>query len=115
MPPETSQKQINAMNKVINHVLDQIGHSREDWENEATVRAAAAQTCSIPDTQALIAAVGLGKNLKVQHQPLPPQVSSSGPVRGGIGPASNPSAVPGKATSTIKTTIKAASQSHPYR
>lgn len=52
------------MNKVINHVLDQITHSREDWENEATVRAAAAQTCVIADTQALIAAVGLGKSLK---------------------------------------------------
>lgn len=45
-------------------MLEQITHSREDWENEATVRAAAAQTCAIADTHSLIAAVGLGKNLK---------------------------------------------------
>lgn len=64
VPPETAQKQINALNKVVNHVLEQITHSREDWENEATVRAAAAQTCVTADTHTLIAAVGLGKNLK---------------------------------------------------
>ncbi len=64
VPPEASQKQINALNKVVNHVLEQITHSREDWENEATVRAAQTQTCVIQDTQALIAAVGLGKSLK---------------------------------------------------
>ena len=52
------------MNKVVNHVLDQITQSREEWENEATVRAAQAQTCVIQDTQVLIAAVGLGRNLK---------------------------------------------------
>nr|SVE92781.1 EOG090X0JK2 [Megafenestra aurita] len=105
VPPETSQKQINAMNKVINHVLDQITHSREDWENEATVRAAAAQTCVIADTQALIAAVGLGKSLKT--------VPITAPVQPGPGRTQAGSA-PGKTTSTIKTTIKAASQVHPY-
>lgn len=61
------------MNKVVNHVLDQITHSREDWENEATVRAAATQTCVIADTQALIAAVGLGKSLKSMPVAAPTQ------------------------------------------
>lgn len=65
VPPETAQKQINALNKVVGHVLDQITHARDEWENEANVRASAAQTCTTADTQALIAAVGLGKNLKV--------------------------------------------------
>nr|SVE94632.1 EOG090X0JK2 [Simocephalus serrulatus] len=105
VPPETAQKQINALNKVVNHVLDQITHSREDWENEATVRAAATQTCVIADTQALIAAVGLGKSLKTMPVAAPAQ---PGPGRAQAGPA------PGKTTSTIKTTIKAASQVHPY-
>ncbi|EFX67810.1 mediator of RNA polymerase II transcription subunit 8-like [Daphnia pulex] len=105
VPPETAQKQINAMNKVVNHVLEQITHSREDWENEATVRANAAHTCIIADTHALIAAVGLGKNLKTLPTAAPTQ---PGPGRAQPGPA------PGKTTSTIKTTIKAASQAHPY-
>nr|SVE75522.1 EOG090X0JK2 [Daphnia dolichocephala] len=105
VPPETAQKQINALNKVVSHVLDQITHSREDWENEATVRAAAAQTCLTADTHALIAAVGLGKNLKTLPIAAPTQ---PGPGRAQPGPA------PGKTTSTIKTTIKAASQVHPY-
>nr|SVE70812.1 EOG090X0JK2 [Daphnia similis]SVE71443.1 EOG090X0JK2 [Daphnia similis]SVE72076.1 EOG090X0JK2 [Daphnia similis]SVE72703.1 EOG090X0JK2 [Daphnia similis] len=105
VPPETAQKQINALNKVVNHVLEQITHSREDWENEATVRAAAAQTCVTADTHTLIAAVGLGKNLKTLPIAVPAQ---PGPGRAQAGPA------PGKTTSTIKTTIKAASQVHPY-
>nr|SVE86518.1 EOG090X0JK2 [Daphnia similis]SVE87145.1 EOG090X0JK2 [Daphnia similis]SVE87771.1 EOG090X0JK2 [Daphnia similis] len=105
VPPETAQKQINALNKVVNHVLEQITHSREDWENEATVRAAAAQTCVMADTHTLIAAVGLGKNLKTLPIAAPAQ---PGPGRAQAGPA------PGKTTSTIKTTIKAASQVHPY-
>ena len=61
------------MNKVVNHVLEQITHSREDWENEATVRANAAHTCIIADTHALIAAVGLGKNLKTLPTAAPAQ------------------------------------------
>ena len=126
VPPETAQKQINAMNKVVNHVLEQITHSREDWENEATVRANAAHTCIIADTHALIAAVGLGKNLKTLPTVAPAQpgelimlasritkiktrcFQQKGPGRAQPGPA------PGKTTSTIKTTIKAASQAHPY-
>jgi mediator of RNA polymerase II transcription subunit 8 len=126
VPPETAQKQINAMNKVVNHVLEQITHSREDWENEATVRANAAHTCIIADTHALIAAVGLGKNLKTLPTAAPTQpgelimlvskiakipthrLQYKGPGRAQPGPA------PGKTTSTIKTTIKAASQAHPY-
>nr|SVE94010.1 EOG090X0JK2 [Scapholeberis mucronata] len=106
VPPETAQKQINAMNKVINHVLEQVTNSREERESEANVRAAATQTCNISDTHALIAAVGLGKNLKSHPQAVPTQ---PGPGRAAAGPA------PGKTTSTIKTTIKAASQVHPYR
>ena len=64
VPQETAQKQINTLNKVVGHVLDQITHSREEWENEATVREAAAVTCKTSDTHSLIASVGLGRNLK---------------------------------------------------
>lgn len=64
MPPETAQKQINALNKVVNHVIDQLQHAREEWENEATVREAAAKTNVPADTGFLINAIGIGKNLK---------------------------------------------------
>ena len=41
---EASQRQINALSTVVNHVLEQITHSREDCGEEATVRAAQTQT-----------------------------------------------------------------------
>nr|SVE93387.1 EOG090X0JK2 [Moina brachiata] len=104
VPPETAQKQINALNKLVNHVLEQLTSAKEEWENEATVRAAAAQTCVPSDTHFLISAVGIGRNLK--HMP------TAAPVQ--TGPRPQPGPAPGKATSTIKTTIKAASQVHPY-
>jgi len=109
VPQETAQKQINALNKVVSHVLDQISHSREEWENEATVREAAAITCKTSDTHSLIASVGLGRNLK--HGPISVP-SQSGTGRGGQATGIGTSA--GKATSTIKTNIKAATQVHPY-
>ena len=73
VPPETAQKQINALNKVVGHVLDQVTHARDEWENEAHVRAAGAQTHNTADTHALMAAVGLGKNLKSVPVPPPAQ------------------------------------------
>jgi len=109
VPPETAQKQINALNKVVSHVLDQISHSRDEWENEATVREAAAVTCKIADTHALIASVGLGRNLKHGSGPPP---SQTGPGRGGS--ATGSGTTTSKAASTIKTNIKAATQVHPY-
>lgn len=54
-------------------MLDLVSHAREEWESEATVRAAGAQTCTTADTHALIAAVGLGKNLKAVPVPPPSQ------------------------------------------
>lgn len=39
--------------------------AREEWESEAGARATQAQTSSAADTHALVAAVGMGKGLKV--------------------------------------------------
>lgn len=76
MPPETAQKQINALNKVVNNVIEQLRNAKEEWENEATVREAAAKTCIPTDTYNLISAIGIGKNLK----PMP----TSAPIQAGI-------------------------------
>lgn len=53
--------------KVINHIWDIANKAREEWESEAGSRATQAQTSSAADTHALVAAVGMGKGLKVIH------------------------------------------------
>lgn len=132
---ETSQKQTTAFNKVLNHVLDIVNKSREEWESEAGSRSGIGQTSSLSDTHNLVSVVGLGKGLKQ----ISPQGVPSGPpgmmvppgVRpGGVGPGPppppgsqsgsmnpNPSqmGMMGKAQTGIKTNIKAASQIHSYR
>lgn len=59
------QKQVAQYTKVINHVWDIANKAREEWESEAGSRATQAQTSSTADTHALVAAVGMGKGLKV--------------------------------------------------
>jgi len=50
---------------VISHVWDIANKAREEWESEAGSRTTQAQTSSTADTHALVAAVGMGKSLKV--------------------------------------------------
>lgn len=50
---------------MISHVWDIANKAREEWESEAGARATQAQTSSAADTHALLAAVGMGKGLKV--------------------------------------------------
>lgn len=59
------QKQLTQYTKVIGHVWDIANKAREEWESEAGARATQAQTSSAADTHALLAAVGMGKGLKV--------------------------------------------------
>jgi mediator of RNA polymerase II transcription subunit 8 len=49
----------------VNHVWDIVSKAREEWETESGSRSAATQTSSVADTHALVAAVGMGKGLKV--------------------------------------------------
>ncbi|GLH06898.1 hypothetical protein R5R35_000149 [Gryllus longicercus] len=125
---ETAQKQISAYTKVVSQVLDIVSKAREDWESEGT-RSATGQTSSVADTHTLVAAISMGKGLKVMVPPVQggpqgmmvaPQVGrpgGSGPQQPGGGPM-NPGQGPmgpmGKAPGTIKTNIKAATQIHPY-
>ncbi|XP_012275283.1 mediator of RNA polymerase II transcription subunit 8 isoform X4 [Orussus abietinus] len=119
---DTSLKQVAQYTKVIGHVWDIANKAREEWESEAGSRATQAQTSSAADTHALVAAVGMGKGLKMVQSGVN-QVSSgmivgrpgSQPQPSGQGQMGNPQmGQMGKAPSAIKTNIKAASQIHPY-
>lgn len=99
-----------------------VSKAREEWEVESSARSGVQQTSSMTDTQALVAAVGMGKGLK---GPLP---GAAGPGAPGmmVPPAIRPSgtlpatstaggAQMTKAPSAIKTNIKSANQIHPYQ
>ncbi|KAM7288034.1 mediator of RNA polymerase II transcription subunit 8 [Ixodes scapularis] len=111
---DTAQKQIAALNKAANTILDGVKNLQENWESNSGQRGTIAQTSSLQDTNALIAALSVGKGLRPSlgspksQSPLP-QVS--GQQRGGKAFAMHPG---GKMPSTIKTNIKSAGASHPY-
>ncbi|KAG8185826.1 hypothetical protein JTE90_024803 [Oedothorax gibbosus] len=110
MPMDMAQKQITAVTKIVNNVLDTVKANRDAWENDSGQRANAQQTSSLADTGALICAITMGKGLKhtagsPKGQPTNPQAPTQQPSR----PASG-----GKVPSAIKTNIKSAGSMHPY-
>jgi mediator of RNA polymerase II transcription subunit 8 len=115
------EKQVAQYTKVISHVWEMINKAREDWDLEASARAAGIQQSSSQhDTQLLVAAVGMGKGLKLGMGPVQ---GVGGQVPGGMGPIRPPSQMGavspgvgqlGKVPSAIKTNIKSANQIHPY-
>ncbi|XP_044591828.1 mediator of RNA polymerase II transcription subunit 8 isoform X1 [Cotesia glomerata] len=115
-------KQIAQYTKCITQVYDIAEKAREEWESEATSRTNQTQTSNNNDTQALVAAVGLGKGLKNETVQMVQSGVNPGSSNMMVGrPGSQPGAggqvgQMGKAPSTIKTNIKAASQQqiHPY-
>ncbi|XP_065168746.1 mediator of RNA polymerase II transcription subunit 8 [Atheta coriaria] len=114
---DNSQKQITAYQKVVSHVWDIVSKAREEWEVEASARGGAQQNSSMADTNLLVAAVGMGKGLKMMGNPPQPGVMVAPPGRpgSGPGPAMSPAGQPmNKAPSGIKTNIKSAVQVHPY-
>jgi len=64
MNADTASKHINQHNKVVKHLTDVVSAAREEWESETASRASLAQTCSVIETQALLAALGTGKGLR---------------------------------------------------
>lgn len=106
---ETAMKQVSQFTKVISHVYDMVNKAREEWDVESS-RSGTQQTSSISDTNALVAAIGMGKGLIPDVGP-----SLVTPARQAIPvTAANPAAAMGKAPSAIKTNIKSANQIHPY-
>lgn len=121
LQPDTAAKQVAQYNKVISHVWDIVSKAREEWDTEASSRPGIQQTSSLADTQALVAAVGVGNGLTMPVGPggvpnagimIPPAIRQASPMSavspGGAGPL-------GKMPSGIKTNIKSANQVHPYR
>ncbi|XP_055684957.1 mediator of RNA polymerase II transcription subunit 8 [Lutzomyia longipalpis] len=125
LSPETAAKQVAQYQKIVSHVFDMVSKAREEWESDSSARSGVQQTSSMADTHALVAAVSMGKNLKVN---IPPGVGPNGPggppgmVPHAIRPPAGMAAVSpsggvgqmGKAPSAIKTNIKSANQIHPY-
>lgn len=54
-----------AYQKVVSHVWDTVSKAREEWEVESSARGSTQQNSSVADTHMLVAAVGMGKGLKV--------------------------------------------------
>lgn len=122
---ETAQKQVTAYQKVVSHIWEIVNKAREEWEGESSARGGATQNSSMADTNMLVAAVSMGKNLKMVPNPNGQQ----GPASSGmmVAPQGRPGGTPGaplppttqvmtmnKAPSAIKTNIKSAAQLHPY-
>ncbi|XP_045474245.1 mediator of RNA polymerase II transcription subunit 8 [Harmonia axyridis] len=121
---ENAQKQIAAYQKVVLHVWDIVNKAREEWEVESSSRGNTQQNSSVTDTHLLVAAVGMGKGLKMGPNPNGGNPTSGGMmvssqgrsnVSGSIPIPPNTQSMPmNKAPSTIKTNIKSAAQIHPY-
>ncbi|XP_033220345.1 mediator of RNA polymerase II transcription subunit 8 isoform X1 [Belonocnema kinseyi] len=115
---DSAHKQVTQYTKVVSHVWDIANKAREDWESEAGARTNQLPTSNAGDTHALVAAVGMGKGLKVDSVQMGQSGVSPGPGGMMVGrPGSQSQGVQGqmaKAPSAIKTNIKAASQIHPY-
>lgn len=123
---ETAVKNAAQYTKVVSHVFDLITKAREEWESESQQRSGVQQTSSVADTNTLVAAVSIGKGLRIPGMGMPgPGISPQGPVpqgtpqgmmppRPGVPMNPNPQAAMGRAPSAIKTNIKAANQMHPY-
>ncbi|KAK7065311.1 mediator of RNA polymerase II transcription subunit 8 [Halocaridina rubra] len=109
MNSDTATKQINVHNKVVKHVLDLLNTAREEWETETASRTSQPQTCSINETQVLIAAMGTGKGIKnIPGRAPMPRPSPTMPQQ------PSPQITTSKAVSAVKTNIKAATAMHPY-
>lgn len=118
---DSSQKQLTAMEKIINVALKNISREKEEMESKANLRAEIEKTSSIEDTYSLVAAISNGKGLKLNMGPMGP--GGPGPKPMGMPGVPGPNFGPqppqmapniSKAPSTIKTNIKSATQVHPY-
>ncbi|XP_074597797.1 mediator complex subunit 8 [Brevipalpus obovatus] len=111
--PDTAQKQITSVNKIANHIIESVKNAKEEWESESNQRLTLQPTFSVQDTNTMIAAISLGKDLKPPSMiPQKPPVAAQPAM--GAGPSSGPGPRPGGKAPTIKTNIKSASSVNPY-
>ncbi|ESP01274.1 hypothetical protein LOTGIDRAFT_186104 [Lottia gigantea] len=109
IPSDNAQKQLNNLNKITSNILDIINSYKEEWDNESKQKTQQPQTSSQAETNTLIAAISMGKGLRLQSQISQQQMQQQMP---NMQPGQKPMSV-GKVPSTVKTTIRAGS--HPYQ
>lgn len=110
---------------MVSHVWELVNKAKEEWEVESTTRGSTQQNSSVADTHLLVAAVGMGKGLKMGTAPNGQPNQTSGGMM--VAPQGRPCGTPqtqmppntqamtmNKAPSAIKTNIKSATQIHPY-
>ncbi len=116
--PETINKQLAVMEKIVTDKLKIIGREREDMDLKANARSEMEKTSSQEDTLTLVAAVTHGHKLRGMAMPTMPGMHGGPPPPGMMmnrPPMSQAPPMPGKVQSTIKTNIKAGAQVHPYQ
>lgn len=114
---ETAMKQVAQYTKIVTHIVEMVGKAREEWDVDQS-RSGVTQTSSMTDTQALVAAVGMGKSLKgpiagagpAGSMMVPPAVRSNA----ALPPTTSSGGQITKAAPAIKANIKSANQVHPY-
>ncbi|KAK6179666.1 hypothetical protein SNE40_011975 [Patella caerulea] len=107
---DNAQKQLNNLNKITSNILDIINSYREEWDNDSKQKTQQPQTSSQSETNTLIAAISMGKGLRLQSQ-MPQQSQQPSP---GMQQQSQKPMPVGKMQSSVKTTIRAGSAGHPY-
>lgn len=109
---EAGQKQITAINKIANSIIESVKSAREDWDNETHIKSSQPATSNALDTSMIIAAISSGKGLRPGSD-LPAGPKPGQPQMPGMMPGqqlAGQKAPPGKVPSAIKTNIK----SQPY-
>lgn len=116
---DVMNKQITTLNKLLNNVHEAVKTRKESAENDFGQKSLMQPTSSPNDTAILVSAIMCGKGLKSHsqassgmssgvHQPLQDQRIMPPTPQAMVGAETN------KASSTVRTTIKAAASSHPY-
>ncbi|KAK2171382.1 hypothetical protein NP493_1073g00021 [Ridgeia piscesae] len=114
--PEMLQKQITTLNKISMNMIEIINSKRVEWEGEMNQRSSQPTTSSLSDTNAVIAAISFGKNLKSSRR----QDSTGQGQHSSDHKSQHSSSQSGgsvhinKPPSTVKTNIKSAPNAHPY-
>lgn len=114
---EQTQKSVNNTNKILTQTLDTVKQFREQLElNESAVSRTGQQlTHSTADTNTIIAAMMVGKGLKLPPGGMDPpkQMQQSMQMSQQGGPGATKSTAPSKIQTSIKTNIK--TTTHPYQ
>lgn len=114
---ELALSQVSSFNRCIDNISNLLQTSKENWEREDLLSNRRDASYSNPsDTSVLIQAVTNGKGLKLVRPPgSSPVMTTPATVPQQVARPADQHAPMGKATSSIRTNIKAGSSSNPYQ